>query len=286
MDKPPRNTAHRADLAPVALLAPGAPAQADPAALERLVAGASARATEAVSWYLSAKRGKARWARLLRVAAIFGVAAAGVIPVVVTLIHREDGSQLFNAAWASIAIAGSAFCVALDRFFGFSTAWIRYMTTELEIQRQLHAFQYDGQFDRVGWADGRPTAEQFAQTLGRCKGFVQEIDKLIQQETNLWVVEFQDALKQVDEASRAKPAAAAQAAINISVSGIDAAESGWLLAIDDGTPAVRFGKTAAVPVLPGMHVVSVSAQVGERRRTAEKAVSVTAGSAAEVAIAL
>jgi SMODS and SLOG-associating 2TM effector domain 2 len=276
----------RDDLAPASLLAQGARDVSDAETLERLVGEASARATEIVRWYLSAKRSKALWARTLRVTAIVGVAAAGVIPVIVTLLHRQDGRQLFDAAWASIAIAGSAFCIALDRFFGFSSAWMRFITTELETQRQLDAFQYDWLIDRATWSDGRPTKDQLMQTLARCKVFVQELDKLVQQETNLWIAEFQDVLKQIDDASRARSAVAEQGAINITVTGVDGAAGGWLLAIDGGAPTLRFGDTAAVLVLPGVHIIRVSIQAGDQRRAAEKAVTVAAGSSVAVAMDL
>jgi hypothetical protein len=255
-------------------------------ALERIVADAAARATDAIQWYLVSKRSKSRWARILRVAAIVGVAAAGVIPVIVLLVPESGAKPAFNAAWASVAIAGSAFCVALDRFFGFSTAWIRYITTEMQIQQLLHAFQYDWQLDRAGWSGGDATRDQYLQTLTRCKAFVQQIDQLVQQETNLWVVEFQDVLKQVDDASRARPAVVEQAAINIVVTSASEAESGWLLAVDGGTPTTRFGNSAAVSVAPGTHVVSVSASNGAMRRAAERAVTVQAGATVEVALAL
>lgn len=251
--------------------------------LERMIGEAAQRATDSVHWYLQSKKHKRFWARTLRVSAIFGVAAAGVIPVLVTLLPE---AYRFDAAWASIALAGSAFCVGLDRFFGFSTAWVRFITTELEISRLLDAFRYDWQLDRAAWKDGQPTHEQAIATIARCKAFVLEIDKLVQQETSLWVAEFTDALKQVDEQARAKLAAVEQAAINVTLTAAEPLDGGWTLAVNGGSPTTQQGASAALAVRPGLHVLSVAASVGGKRRTAERAVTVTTGAVAQVEFAL
>jgi hypothetical protein len=216
--------------------------------------------------------------------AIILVAAAGIIPVLVNLVG--DKKPAFDAAWASIAIAAAAFCVVLDRFFGFSTAWIRFITTQLEIARRLDAFHYDWRLDRANWIDGKPSRDQVLQTLGRCKAFLSEINGLIQEETSLWVAEFRDVLAQIDQASRAKAAAAEQSALNITVSGVETAQDGWLLSIDGGAPTAHLGDSAAVSVLPGVRIITVSAQIGDKRVSAEKAVAVVSGAVAQVAITL
>jgi hypothetical protein len=38
---------------------------------------------------------------------------------------RGQGIPVIQPAWASVALLVAAACVGLDRFFGYSTAWMR-----------------------------------------------------------------------------------------------------------------------------------------------------------------
>ena len=101
-------------------------------------------ASEAVNWYLTARRSKKRWAQRLRVGAIIMVAVAGILPVL-SQIFDVGGSVKIQPAWASIALAIAVALVALDRFFGFSSAWTRYMATGQAISAALNQFRLDWQ---------------------------------------------------------------------------------------------------------------------------------------------
>ena len=85
-------------------------------------------ASQAISWYLTARGPKRRWAQRLRVGAIIMVAVAGVLPVL-SQIFGAGSSVKIQPAWAAVALAIAVSLVALDRFFGFSSAWARYMAT-------------------------------------------------------------------------------------------------------------------------------------------------------------
>jgi low affinity Fe/Cu permease len=56
------------------------------------------------------------------------VAVAGVLPVL-SQIFGAGSSVKIQPAWAAVALAIAVSLVALDRFFGFSSAWARYMAT-------------------------------------------------------------------------------------------------------------------------------------------------------------
>src|SRR6266852_3247495 len=101
-------------------------------------------ASQAINWYLTARRSKKRWAQRLRVGAIFMVAVAGVLPVL-SQIFEAPSSVKIQPAWASVALAIAVALVALDRFFGFSSAWARYMATGQAISAALNQFRLDWQ---------------------------------------------------------------------------------------------------------------------------------------------
>ena len=59
---------------------------------------------------------------------------AGILP----LMSQLAGASIIPPALASIALALGVALLALDRYFGFSRAWMRYVTTDLRIQKLLN----------------------------------------------------------------------------------------------------------------------------------------------------
>jgi hypothetical protein len=101
-----------------------------------------------------------------------------------------------------IALAGG--CIAMDRFFGYSTGWIRCIATALAIEKSLEEF-------RMAWArsiaklrGGAPDAAQLDQLLATCEAFSLAIRAQVEQETKAWVVEFQSNLAQLERDLQAK----------------------------------------------------------------------------------
>src|SRR5262249_22318151 len=80
--------------------------------------------TLAIAWYMKEKEQMARRSRLLRAFALILAALGGAVPVVALAAHRTD---LGN--WGYPLLALSAGAVAYDRFFGYSSAWQRYLVT-------------------------------------------------------------------------------------------------------------------------------------------------------------
>ena len=65
-------------------------------------------------------------------------------------IFTARGRQpVIDPAWASVALALAAALVALDRYFGASDAWMRYMTAEMQIARLRQDFEYEWNIARA-----------------------------------------------------------------------------------------------------------------------------------------
>lgn len=162
---------------------------------------AEKHALEAINWYLLSKRQKKFWAQLLRLGAIGLTALAGLLPIV-SEIYRFS-----SPAWASIVLGLAGVALAVDKFFGFSSAWIRFIAAEHQIRQSLHEFQMDYELEQAGWDEAQPSVEQTQQMLNRCKAFLYQVDAIIRQETDQWLAEFQDALKQIDNGAKTRTAA-------------------------------------------------------------------------------
>jgi hypothetical protein len=135
-------------------------------------------ASRAVSWYLTARRSKRRWARRLRVGAIIMVAIAGILPILSQI--DVKGQASIQPAWATVVLAIAVAFIALDRFFGFSSAWARYMATGQAISAALNQSRLDWQQSSCRVSMDGATQEQNDHLLELAKTFVKVTDSLIQ----------------------------------------------------------------------------------------------------------
>jgi hypothetical protein len=250
-------------------------------------------ADKAISWYLEKKVPKKLGAQALRLAAIVAATVAGIL-LIISGVSSKDGVPLVAPAWASVALALAAAFVAVDKFFGFSTAWMRFLTTEFQIRQALHAFEMSWQIVRCGWKDGRPTDEQVIAALEQCRAFLVEVDGLLKSELDAWVQEFKAALKEIDESVKARTEAAkAQAqgtktgGANVTVENGDTCADGWTLVVDGGAERRFRGKTAALGNLaPGVRKVDAAGTIGGKEVRASQAFVVTGGAIADVTLKL
>jgi hypothetical protein len=211
-----------------------------------------------------------------------------------------------------MALAVSAALLGLDRFFGFSRAWIRYVGTELKIRSALNEFNMGWPLRMVDWQVGEPDAAQAKEAITACRSFGEELDALVKQETAQWVLDFQASMKDLDEATKAAAKAAQVAAaaeeerkktqesvrkaeedakkpgaLNVKVTNGDQCENGWKLTVADRAAQDCMGKTAAVGNLPqGQSVVCAEGLIGKEVKRAEKIVTVAAGMVGECSLTL
>lgn len=163
---------------------------------------AEKHALDAIDWYLHSKRQKKFWAQGLRLGTIGLTALAGLLPII-----SEIFQSTLSPAWASVALGSAGVVLAVDKFCGYSTAWMRFIAAEHQIRQNLHEFQMDYELEQAGWDNAQPSVEQTQVILNRCKSFLYQVDAIIRQETDQWLAEFQDALKQIDNGAKTRAAA-------------------------------------------------------------------------------
>ena len=109
---------------------------------------------------------------------------------------------LFNPAWATVFIAVATAALLLDKFFGFSTAWIRYITSQMKIQYLLEKFEYDWMEERASWKGQKPDYAQVKKMIAKCAAFSAEVSKIEENETLAWTKEFSSALQGMEQTSQ------------------------------------------------------------------------------------
>jgi hypothetical protein len=232
-------------------------------------------ADKIVAWYVHAKSWKKVGARAIRFLAILFGAMAAILPTLGEMYPNEDHSSQFKAGWTTVLLATAAALLLLDRFFGFSSSWMRYIVTEMEIRQLTLDYQVDWEMQRANWDKGTPTRSQAVEFLGVGKSFLTRINTLMKEETNAWVREFQDTIKLLDESIKKEPVSGEQGAFNLTVTNADKATQGWELILDEGDPVKYSGSTAAKRnIIPGRHHVKIIARIQNNTLQAEKVITI------------
>lgn len=166
--------------------------------LERVFEQAIDHANNSAQWYARNLRSKKRMAQLLRVLAIFAAAVAGLVPL---LAHLYPD---IPALWSTLALAVGATCIALDKFFGFSSGWMRYIRAQVALAALQEKFTFDWQIGFASWQGQPPTNEQTQAQLELAKVFVAAVNDIVETETQNWIAEFSNVLKQSEQGLRKK----------------------------------------------------------------------------------
>ena len=156
------------------------------------------KADDAITWYLFARRSKKRWASCLRLFIIIAGSFAGILPILSQILINNNGKPFIAPAWASVFLGVAGAMLALDRFFGFSSGWIRYIAAELRLHQLLEEFQLDWQKEKINWKNETPDNKQVLKMLDMAKSFITQVNEVVIKETNDWINEFQSTLKNIE----------------------------------------------------------------------------------------
>ena len=178
--------------------------------LQRLFEFADTHCTRAIQWYNTNKRSKQRLGYSLRFLSIVAVAVAGIIPVMSENICRQNREECVSPAWSTVFIALAALFVALDRFAGYTSGWVRYVRsaqrlTEIQGQFRLDWCMYlhgeiEGNKARSEDDDDQESAYPSKDYgLRLCKEYINSVNSVVSRETNMWAQEFQQALVQFEK---------------------------------------------------------------------------------------
>ncbi len=255
--------------------------------LARFRAFVVGRAMDAVEYYQFAKKPKKRWAIWLRMAALVCAGLAGILPILSQIWTSDAGQAVIAPAWASVFLALAAGAVAIDRFFGYSSAWMRFMSSELRVRRAVDDFDLDWEATRAAWAGRAPDDADIQAMIERGKTFLGLIADIVRDETDQWIAEFRETLREIDETARVAAGGEAHGGLRVLVANGDQTDAGWTLSVDGGAFRRYQGRTAALGrVPPGVRTVQARGVLHGRPVQGEAAVAVERGGVVEVEIEL
>ena len=139
--------------------------------IHKLADAVRTKAQEAIEWYAVAKQPKRTGATIIRALTIFSTTSAGILTVL-QIYTGEAATLKLEPIWISLALAISAALLGVDRFFGFSRAWIRYVAASLKIQTALNQFNMSWPLRMADWSDGVPNPAQVKEAITECTRLV------------------------------------------------------------------------------------------------------------------
>jgi hypothetical protein len=170
--------------------------------LEKIQRFVNSECEKAIHWYYAKKRPKKICGYLFRAGAIIAIAISGVIPVFSEMLENDSGTRL-SPAWATIALAVALLFIALDRFGGYTSGWIRYIRAGQILSQLQSDF-------RVSWETLRmsmqrkpaDTEEHLRQGIDLCQKFLAQVNETVRAETDQWSQDFQSFLLELEATAK------------------------------------------------------------------------------------
>ena len=159
--------------------------------LDRVLAYVESEAAKSVAWYWKSKRPKQWKSQGIRFFAIVLTAGGGLYP----LVGPALGFQWDLAPALFVGVAAAL--MGMDKGFGYSTGWARYVLAATTIKKQLEEFRLDWLALRAQ-AGANPSPEQVEALLARAREFRSAIEREVLEETREWVAEFQANMSRLD----------------------------------------------------------------------------------------
>jgi hypothetical protein len=250
--------------------------------INQLIDYVADEAQEIIGWYLRKKQGKRLGARSLRGIAVLATGAAAIVPLIAQLYPAS-----LQPGWASVALVVVAAAIALDRFFGYSSAWMRYLATEMQVRHALHRYLMQIELMRAELAGKQPELADIRRYLARCTDFLLGLHDTVRDETAVWSTELRSVLREMEAEARVHNQQQPNGSLRLTVTNGDEATDGWAVTLDGDRTESHKGPTAVLAnVTPGRRTVEVRATLAGQERAARRTVTVTSGETATVELTL
>ncbi len=157
---------------------------------------------KAIAWYWRKKPWKSNPSQAIQFSALILTAAAGILPVIAQVVKNLRPAALppnfDSGAIATLCVGLAASLIGLDKAFGYSSGWTRYVLTATAMTKLLHEFRLDW-VAMVAASAVPPTLEEQGKLIQRAKDFVSTIQGMVLQETKDWATEFQSNMAQMEK---------------------------------------------------------------------------------------
>jgi len=266
--------------------------------LENLRVYAERKIHDELSWYYRKKKGRSDTSQRIRFAALMYSGLGGLVPLLIAVfgsrpqwrwLNMFEAVRFGQLGYLFLAIATGLFL--LDKYFGYSTGWMRYIVAMQAIEKAREAFRLDwtALCRTLSAAPGGATKpeEVVDRMIQRVRSVILEVKEHSEKETQAWILEFQTNLSQFEKDLKAQLEATRPGGIDVEVTDGAGADTPVELLLD-GMVADRFkGNAGSIGyVAPGLHRVTARAQKANRDYMASALVTVGGGQICKVKLTL
>ncbi|MET0285747.1 MAG: SLATT domain-containing protein [Polyangiales bacterium] len=151
-------------------------------------------------WYWDAIKQK-KWASRIARSVSFVLGVAGVVAPLIAAIAGSESNKLLVTQLGVAALATAGLAQLGDKVFGWSSGWLRYMTTVTAMEHITLQFE-------LAWASqlikksGQLDASDVELLFALARDMKSELEKRRSEETNAWVAEFNAGMAALNEAIR------------------------------------------------------------------------------------
>jgi len=248
--------------------------------ISKLYQYAEASANASIKWYGRHKNSLARWSQGLRSLTIILTSLGGLMPIISAL----GWSTVNVPVVGSLGLAAA--CVGYDKFFGYSSGWMRYITTKMTLEKTLAEFRLDWAMMIAKLGDNPPTPDQVQLMIQRLKEFLLVTNNHVEKETQAWISEFKTNIAEIEKTSKTQVEASQPGAIEITVTNGMETEDGFTVALDGmEIRKVRGTKYQIGYVAPGPHKIAITGIIKKEPLDASELVNVAPGEIAKATLA-
>ena len=151
------------------------------------------KASDAIGYYQGRKGPKRFWAQFIRFVAVILFTIAGLVPLVdatglfnsrplvipenptpgqLKQIVEQNLSTVIDSGQIALLFAAvAAALIGMDKFFGLSSSWTRFISAELSLQRSLDRFRMDWALANASLKDGDEERDRPLERLQLLKDF-------------------------------------------------------------------------------------------------------------------
>ncbi|MCX6316240.1 MAG: SLATT domain-containing protein [Bacteroidetes bacterium] len=152
--------------------------------IQELYASSLKIADDTIAWYRKYRRRKGGWARILRILAIVLMILSTLMPYMSST--NKDWQLTFLYVGYIMAATGAGFMI-LDRFYGFSSSWIRFVLTGMDLENLRNQFVEKWQIQLM--KNVPLTKESFCLLVDTISTFRSGFEATAKAETVLWAKE-------------------------------------------------------------------------------------------------
>jgi hypothetical protein len=182
---------------------------------------------------------------------------AAAWPTVAEMCRRQD-TWLWHPGVATILALLAAALLLLDRFFGASTGWVRYIMAGMALNDLRDEFEAAWRLESSAWAgQPEPNIDQTKHAISLLQGFIIRVNEIVRTETEAWKAEFQNALQQVEDYAKTTVRKVEQSGLKVIIANFDKIDVPWTIALNGGAPEPVSSAEKTFTLTPGHTQIAV-----------------------------